>query len=65
MERTREDFHRGLMRAYALMGRADEAIDQYRRCERILREEIGVEPSPRTQALFRAIREGSFPPVSP
>jgi len=62
MDSLREDFHRGLMKAYALKGRTGEAIAQYLRCVAILREELSVEPAPETKELFHAIREGRFPP---
>ncbi|MGD1996598.1 MAG: BTAD domain-containing putative transcriptional regulator [Anaerolineae bacterium] len=61
VDNLREDFHRRLMRAYVLDGRPEEAIAQYRRCVRILRRELDVEPEPRTQQLANAIREGRFP----
>ena len=54
----REDFHRLVMRAYALQGRQEEALAHYRRCEKILERELGVEPAPETQSLARQIREG-------
>lgn len=54
----REDFHRQMMRAYALQGQREEALAVYRRCQARLRGELGVEPAPETQALARQIREG-------
>jgi len=61
-DNLREDFHRRLMRAYALKGQPEEAIAQYRRCVRILQQELGIEPEPETERLFQAIRDGRFPP---
>lgn len=65
VDNLREDFHRGLMRAYASKGQIDEAIAQYRRCAQILDRELSVEPAPETEELFRAIREGRFPAKAP
>lgn len=46
---------RQLMRASAAAGRRDEAVRQYRRCELLLWEELGVEPSRETTALLQTI----------
>jgi DNA-binding SARP family transcriptional activator len=46
---------RQLMRASAVAGRRDDAVRQYRRCELLLRAELGVQPSPETTALLRTI----------
>jgi len=56
--RCDEAAHRGLMRAYAASGRRGEAVRQYQRCERVLAEDIGVQPMPETTALFHAIVRG-------
>ena len=52
---TDEAAYRQLMRAYAAEGRRGEAVRQYQRCERILREELGVVPAPETAALLETI----------
>lgn len=52
---TDEAAHRQLMRAYAAEGRRSEAVRQYQRCERILREELSVAPAPETAALLQSI----------
>jgi DNA-binding SARP family transcriptional activator len=54
----REDVHRLIMRCQARFGRTSEALRQYERCRRALRETLGLEPSAPTQALARALREG-------
>jgi DNA-binding SARP family transcriptional activator len=51
----REDVHRMLMRAYVLSGNRAKAISQYRQCEHILQADLGVEPMPETQALYRQL----------
>lgn len=64
---TLEETHRSLMRLYALDGKRDRALRQYRYLTEILQRELGVAPSGETQALFTAIREGTFlpPPIVP
>ena len=37
------------------IGHTDSAVVQYRHCQRILADEIGVEPMLETQRLFRQI----------
>ncbi len=53
--RCDEEAHRQLMRIYAAQGRRSEALRQYQLCERILAEELGVQPMPETMSLFQAI----------
>ncbi|GAC1404350.1 MAG: hypothetical protein NVSMB49_22750 [Ktedonobacteraceae bacterium] len=53
--RCDEEAHRQLMRIYAAQGRRSEALRQYQLCERILVEELGVQPMPETRSLFWAI----------
>jgi DNA-binding SARP family transcriptional activator len=47
------------MRAYAAEGRRSEAVRQYQRCERILREDLSVAPAPETAALLQSILNAS------
>jgi DNA-binding SARP family transcriptional activator len=47
------------MRASAATGRRDEVVRQYRRCELLLRDELGVTPSRETTALLNAILFGN------
>lgn len=56
----REKAHRQMMRALALAGREPEALRQYRTLSDLLQDELEVEPSTETTALFKAIREGEF-----
>jgi DNA-binding SARP family transcriptional activator len=51
----REDVHRRIMKAYADVGRRSDALDQYRRCQDILRCELGIEPSSETRRLYQEI----------
>lgn len=57
VDNLREDIHRQLMRAYTRSGRRSEALAQYRRCARLLEQELGALPSPQTTALYRRILE--------
>jgi DNA-binding SARP family transcriptional activator len=50
-----EDAHRQLMQVYAAQGYRSKAIHQYHHCERILRQELGVEPLPATAQLFMTL----------
>ncbi len=49
----REDAHGQLMRCYLDMGRRPEALRQYELCAAILARDLGLEPMPQTQALYR------------
>ena len=53
----REGFHRALMRYLVHPGHADSGVAQYHHCERVLAQELGVEPMPETQRLYRHILE--------
>ncbi len=67
LEPWREEAHRQLMRLLALDGQRSAALAQYETCRRVLAEELSVEPTADTVALYRRIREEkSFgPPVPP
>jgi DNA-binding SARP family transcriptional activator len=51
-EPLRESAHRVLIRAYLKESNRGEAIRQYEACRQVLRNELGIEPSPVTQALL-------------
>ena len=51
----REEAHREAMRLCHLLGRRAEALKQYKVCQQILEEELGVGPSPETEALAAEI----------
>jgi DNA-binding SARP family transcriptional activator len=57
----REEVHRLLMTLYAHAGERTSAIMQYRLCERVLIEELGVAPVQDTTALYRHILAGVCP----
>jgi DNA-binding SARP family transcriptional activator len=45
--------YRQLIQVFAAQGRRSEALQQYQHCERILREELAVQPLPETVHLFQ------------
>ena len=51
----REEVHRQLMKALWQTGRRGEALRQFETCRKVLREEIGVEPTKETKGLYQAI----------
>ena len=52
LEPFRETAHRRLMQAHAAAGNRAEALRAYERCRRLLAEELGVDPSPETEAAY-------------
>ncbi|UCC63664.1 MAG: AAA family ATPase [Anaerolineae bacterium] len=58
LEPMQEEAHRYLMQLYALSGLRSDALRQYEECKRVLSEELGVEPTPDTTALYEQIRAG-------
>ena len=56
MDDCREDVHRRLMNCLFQLGKRGQAIKQFYKCEKILKEELEVKPSERTCDLFHRIR---------
>lgn len=54
-DRAREQTHRQLMRLYYLAGNRTAALHQYESCVAVLREELAVEPTESTVALYQQI----------
>jgi DNA-binding SARP family transcriptional activator len=54
-DRCHEDGYRLLMRGYARLGMRTQALQQYRLCEKVLRREYGMAPSPETRTLYESI----------
>lgn len=50
-----EDAHRRLIRLLYLSGERPQALLAFDRCERLLKDEVGVAPSPETLALLQTI----------
>lgn len=61
----REEAHQEVMRLCVLLGRFNEAAQQFERCRSVLEEELGSEPSPETVALYRRILEQRRATVRP
>lgn len=55
---TPEAAFRALMLAYATLGDRGQCAAAYERCVRSLRKDLGVEPSPETNALNEQLRRG-------
>jgi predicted ATPase/DNA-binding SARP family transcriptional activator len=58
LEPWQEEAHQQLMRLYARNGQRSSALVQFEECQRILRREFAVEPSPQTKRLYAQIRDG-------
>ena len=54
LEPLRETAHRALIEAHLAEGNWSEARRQFRRCERLLKEELGVEPTTSMRRLLEA-----------
>jgi DNA-binding SARP family transcriptional activator len=63
LEPWQEETHRSLIVMLARSGQRQAAIAQYLSCRRALHDEIGVEPSPETVALFNRVRGATVPPT--
>ncbi|NJN54868.1 MAG: hypothetical protein HC804_09010 [Anaerolineae bacterium] len=57
-----EAAHRQLMWLLVRSGQRHAALEQYQHCRRLLADELGVEPSAATTAVYRHIRALEFPP---
>jgi predicted ATPase/Tfp pilus assembly protein PilF len=60
LEPWREETHRQLMRLLALDGQRSAALIQYEACRRAMVEELGLEPTAETVALYEQIRGGEL-----
>ena len=54
----REDAYRLAMRAFCCLGQRNAALEQYRRCQQIVQQELGAEPMAETSELYQAILDG-------
>jgi DNA-binding SARP family transcriptional activator len=50
-----EEAHSGLIRCYLRQGKRGAALRQYQSCQKILREELGIQPSPALQQLYERL----------
>lgn len=56
-EKIREDAYVALMRAQIAHGQRTAAMMTYLTCRRVLAEELGIDPSPETTALYESLLE--------
>lgn len=64
LEPLLEHAWRRLMRVHALRGDRAAALAAFERCERTLRDELGVRPAPETIALMQAVECGAALPLA-
>ena len=63
---TRDKVHRQMMRLYWRLGNRNAALEQYKRCEQITREVLGVAPVEETRLLYQKIlNDRSDPSTAP
>ncbi|MFL7794558.1 MAG: tetratricopeptide repeat protein [Anaerolineae bacterium] len=58
VDELQEEVHRCIMRCYTEIGQRFRALAQYRRCENILENELGLRPSQETRQLYERISGG-------
>lgn len=63
LDRLHEPAQQQLMSLCALAGRRHEALRQYQACVETLQSELGVSPSPETEALYQRIVNGELTPA--
>jgi len=56
IEPLAEPFYQGLMRIHQTLHRPADGLGVYQRCRRLLRAQLGVNPSPETESLAAALR---------
>tara|TARA_B100000497_G_C7688709_1_gene418037 strand:- start:440 stop:1255 length:816 start_codon:yes stop_codon:yes gene_type:complete len=57
IDKTWEDAYRIQMEAYLVNGNRPQALRTYAECEKVLDEEFGISPLPRTKALLKSIEQ--------
>jgi len=57
LDRMAEDLYRGLMICHRELGDHMELTQVYRRCRDLLTRMLGVQPSPKTQAVYQSVRQ--------
>ena len=60
-----ESAHRQMMLLLAASGQRSAALAQYESCQRLLEEELGVEPSGETREVYELLSRGERPPGIP
>ncbi|MGO9993047.1 MAG: AfsR/SARP family transcriptional regulator [Steroidobacteraceae bacterium] len=56
LDGTAEDLYRGLMICHRELGDHTEALQVYRRCRELLSKVLGVQPNPKTLAIYHSVR---------
>jgi len=56
LDGTSEDLYRGLMICHRELGDHCEALQVYRRCRELLSKVLGVQPNPKTLAIYHSVR---------
>ena len=64
-DRARERTHRRMMRLFYLLGDRAEALHQYERCAAALEEELGINPSKSTIAIYKQIQADQLDEPAP
>jgi two-component SAPR family response regulator len=59
-DRLAEEFYRRLMVCHLNLGNNADAVKTYNRCRRLLRAELGIEPSMETIAVFSSIIQKQY-----
>ena len=60
-----EAAHRRMISAYAQLDQKASAASQFELCQKLLRDELGMDPEPETIELMEQIRAGKFPRTRP
>jgi len=55
VDRLAEEFYQGLMSCYHQLGRQTEALSTYHRCKKALSTSLGIKPSSKTEAFYKAV----------
>jgi len=50
-----EEFYQGLMNCYQYLGQKAKALSVYNRCKRILSSTLQIEPSPKTEKIYKSL----------
>lgn len=50
-----EEFHQGLMICHRELGRRANAVEAYHHCRKLLAAKLGIEPSPKTAAIYKSL----------
>jgi LuxR family maltose regulon positive regulatory protein len=51
-----EEFYQRLMKCYGKLGRKADAVKTYNRCCSLLRDDLGIDPSAETQAIYSSLQ---------